>query len=167
MALRYCHCLRVCVYVCVCVHLSINHELVRRIIHQPFKLGSPNLEQRCKRPWLRALLFVGRLIMIFKGKLNSKSKFTPFWACPCHNSPPTEVTISKFGTKMHLSTQFWAWLKLIFDSTFNFKPTPNCTFYVHHWYCLVRTASLKVGRIEGIQREWTNSKNSHWNRSLA
>ena len=33
-----------------------------------------------------------------------KSKFTPFWACPCHNSPPIEVTISEFGTKMHLST---------------------------------------------------------------
>ena len=33
-----------------------------------------------------------------------KSKFTPFWACACHNSPPIEVTISKFGTKMHLST---------------------------------------------------------------
>ena len=33
-----------------------------------------------------------------------KSKFTPVWACPCHNSPPIEVTISKFGTKMHLST---------------------------------------------------------------
>ena len=59
----------VCVYVCV----SVNHEFVRAITHQPFKL-------------------------------TPKSKFTPFWACACHNSPPIVVTISKFGTKMHLST---------------------------------------------------------------
>ena len=44
--------------------------------------------------------------------LTLKSKFTPFWACPCHDSPLIEVTISKFGMKMHLSTvqiptNFW------------------------------------------------------------
>ena len=50
-----------CVYVCVCVCVSVNHELVPAIIHRPFKLGSPNLDQRCKRPWLRALLFSGAI----------------------------------------------------------------------------------------------------------
>ena len=49
LAFGYCRCLRV--YVCVCVCVSVNHELVQAIIHQPFKLGSPNLDQRCKRPW--------------------------------------------------------------------------------------------------------------------
>ena len=43
----------VCGSVCVC----INHELVRTITHRPFKLGSPNLDQRCKTPWFRSLLF--------------------------------------------------------------------------------------------------------------
>ena len=33
-----------------------------------------------------------------------KSKFTPFWACPRDKSPQIEVKITKFGTKMHLST---------------------------------------------------------------
>ena len=45
----------VCPYVCVCV----NHELVCMITHCPLKLGSPNLDQRCKTPWLRSLLFWG------------------------------------------------------------------------------------------------------------
>ena len=36
----------VCVTVCVC----INHLLVRAITRDQFKLGSPNLDQRCKRP---------------------------------------------------------------------------------------------------------------------
>ena len=55
LAFGYCRCLRVCVCVCVC--LSVNHQLVRAVTHQPFKLESPNLDQRCKRPWLRSLLF--------------------------------------------------------------------------------------------------------------
>ena len=45
LAFVHCRCLRlsVCVSVCVC----INHVLVRAITHHPFKLGSPNLDQRC------------------------------------------------------------------------------------------------------------------------
>ena len=39
-----------------------------------------------------------------KSNWTPKSKFSPFWACPCHNLPPIELTVSKFGTKMHLST---------------------------------------------------------------
>ena len=39
--------------VCVCG----NHVLVRSITHHPFKLGPQNLDQRCKIPWLRSLLF--------------------------------------------------------------------------------------------------------------
>ena len=34
-------------------------KFVRAITHHPFKLGSPNLDHRCKRPWLRSLLFLG------------------------------------------------------------------------------------------------------------
>ena len=49
--------------VCLCVRPSVcvfgKHLLVRAITHHPFKLGSPNLDHRCKRPWLRSLLFWG------------------------------------------------------------------------------------------------------------
>ena len=51
LAFGYCRCLRLCVSVCVCV----KHLLVRVITWDPFKLGSPNLDQRCKRSWLRSL----------------------------------------------------------------------------------------------------------------
>ena len=46
------------VVACVCpsVRPSV-HNFVRAITHHPFKLGSPNLDHRCKRPWLRSLLF--------------------------------------------------------------------------------------------------------------
>ena len=48
------------VVACVCqsVRPSVT-KFVRTITHYPFKLGSPNLDHRCKRPWLRSLLFLG------------------------------------------------------------------------------------------------------------
>ena len=41
---------------CRCLRPSIT-KFVRAITHHPFMLGSPNLDQRCKIPWLRSLLF--------------------------------------------------------------------------------------------------------------
>ena len=49
------------------------------------------------------------------------------WVCPCDKSPPIEVSISKFGPKMHLSTvkvpiDFGLDWPLIFSFIFNLKP---------------------------------------------
>ena len=54
LAFGYFHCL--CLSVCPCVCVSITC-FVRAITRHPFTLGSPNLDQRCKIPWLRSLLF--------------------------------------------------------------------------------------------------------------
>ena len=61
LAFGYCRCLRlsVCVWLSVCV--SGNSELVGSINHHAFKLEPPNLIKRCKRTWLRFLLFLGDL----------------------------------------------------------------------------------------------------------
>ena len=67
LAFGYCRChsLSVCVSVCVCG----NHMLVRAITHHPFELGSPNLDHRCKRPWLRSLLFWGVIDLDLLGQI--------------------------------------------------------------------------------------------------
>ena len=44
--------------VCVSISPYVN-KLVCAITHHPFKLESPNLDQRCKRHWSRLLLFCG------------------------------------------------------------------------------------------------------------
>ena len=78
---------------------------VRAITYYPFKLGSPNLDHRCKRPWLRSLLFL--VTLTFMVKFYLKVKIYPslsLWVCPQHKSPRIVVRISKFGPKMHLST---------------------------------------------------------------
>ena len=77
LAFGYCRCLRVCECMCVCVRVSVNHEFVRAITHQPFKLGSPNLDQRCKIPWLRALLFCGMIDGDLQGQIEPQSQNLP------------------------------------------------------------------------------------------
>ena len=67
----------VCVSVCLSVGVCGNHLLVRAITHHPFQLGSPNLDHRCKRPWLRSLSFWGWLTLTFKVKFNFKVKSYP------------------------------------------------------------------------------------------
>ena len=67
LAFGYCRCLHLCVCVCVC--LSVNHLLICAITWDPFKLGSPNLDQRCKRPWLRSLLFFGLIDLALQGQI--------------------------------------------------------------------------------------------------
>ena len=67
----------VCVCVCVCVSLCVNHLLVCAITWDPFKLGSPNLDQRCKRPWLRSLLFWGAIDLDLQGQIWLQSQNLP------------------------------------------------------------------------------------------
>ena len=72
---RYCRCLRLSV--CPSVRVCGNHVLVRAITHHPFKLGSPNLDKRCKRPWLRALLFCGTIDCDVQGHIEPQSQHLP------------------------------------------------------------------------------------------
>ena len=76
-------------------------KFVLAITHHRFKLGSPNFDHRCKRPGLRSLLFWGVIDYDLQGQmLTSKSKFTPFWACPHDNSSPVQGRTTKFGPEV-------------------------------------------------------------------
>ena len=81
MAFGYCRCLRlsvcVCVCVCMCVCVSVNHQFVRTITCHPLKLQSPNLDQKCKTPWLRSLLFLGFIDLDLQGQIELKSQNLP------------------------------------------------------------------------------------------
>ena len=54
LAFGYCHRLRLCVCLSVCV--SFNDELYSAITCHPFKLESPNVHQKCKTPWFKVKL---------------------------------------------------------------------------------------------------------------
>ena len=76
LAFWYCRCLRLSVCASVCA-VIMSHEFVRALTHHPFKLWSPYLDHRCKRPWLRSLLFWGWLTLTFKVKFNFKVEIYP------------------------------------------------------------------------------------------
>ena len=77
MAIGYCRCLRLSVRPCV------NHLLVRVITRDLFKLGSPNLNHRCKRPWLRSLLFWGVIDLYLQGQIYLWSQNLPHFEPVC------------------------------------------------------------------------------------
>ena len=58
-----------------------------------------------------------------RSNLAWKSKFTPFWACPRHNSPSIQARTTKFGQKMQTtclwSLLFWGRLTATFMVKFN------------------------------------------------
>ena len=73
------------VSVCLCIRPSVRpsvcvcgkHLLVHAITHHPFKLGSLNLDPRCKRPWSRSLLFWGVIDIDLHGQIQLQSQNLP------------------------------------------------------------------------------------------
>ena len=97
-----------CVCVCICVSISV---CVCQLLACPRDNSGP-VQDRITKFWPKMQKTLVKVPIVLwtdrpwssRSNLTWKSKFTPFWACPCHNSPPNKVTISKFGTKVHLST---------------------------------------------------------------
>ena len=58
LAYGYCHCLRLCMCVCVCLSVC-QLLLVRTITRRPFKLGSPNLNQKMQNILLKVPIVFG------------------------------------------------------------------------------------------------------------
>ena len=90
----------VCPSICPCV----NHKLVCTITLDPFKLGSPSLDQRCKTPWLRSLFFLGGMIDCdLQGEISLISQILPnseLWICQRDNSSPVQARITEFGPEV-------------------------------------------------------------------
>ena len=102
----------VCLYVCLCVHQS---RACPRDNSSPVQARITKFGPKVYKTLVKILIVLGgggNWPWPSRSNWTPKSKFSPFWASPCHNSPPIEVRISKFGTKMHLSTvqirtNFW------------------------------------------------------------
>ena len=94
-----------------------NHLLVHAITRDPFKLGSPNLDQRYKRVGLRPLLFfLWQLMLTFKVKLNIKLRIYPL-----------KLGSVLFWVAIDLDLQVHIWLKKL-----NFLVSPLLEIHNHH-----------------------------------
>ena len=88
------------VSVCVYQSLACPHDNSSPVQARITKFGSEKQNTLVKIPSVLG----GNWPWPSRSNLTSNSKFTPFWACPNHHSPPILVRISKFGQQMHFST---------------------------------------------------------------
>ena len=93
-----CVCLSVCVSVCVCVRQprACPRHKSPRFQARTTKFGQKVQNNLVKVP----IVFGGNWPWLSRSNLTRKAKFTPFWACPCHNSPSIQARTTKFGQKM-------------------------------------------------------------------
>ena len=106
----------VCVCVRACASTPPPPPLVRAITHHPFKLGSPNLDHRCKRPWLRSLLFWGVIDLDLQ-------KLPNFELVGRITQSPVQARTTKFGPKVpknwvKIPINFgidWSWSSISFS----------------------------------------------------
>ena len=80
-------------------------KFVRAITHYPFKQGSPNWDQRCKRPWLRSLLFCGTIDCDLQGQIELQTQNLPhFELVHAITHHQLQLQFPNLEQKMHLST---------------------------------------------------------------
>ena len=93
LAVENCRCMRVPVSVRACG----NQDIVCAATRHPFNLGSPNLDQLGKRPWLRSLSFLGWLTLTSKVKFNFKIKIYPIWSlsAPLDQFWPSSIVVAR------------------------------------------------------------------------
>ena len=103
LAFGYCRCLRLCVCPCVCQSVRQSLACPRNnsgpVQARITKFGPKMQKTLVKVP----IVFGGNWPWPSRSNLISHSEFTPFWACPHHNSLPIQARITKFGPEVQNS----------------------------------------------------------------
>ena len=98
LAFGYCRCLRLCVCLCLSVCKSL---ACPRDNSGPVQARITKFEPKMQNTLVKVpiVLWTDRP-WPWRSNLTWKSKFTPFWTCPHHNSPSIQVRITKFGPEV-------------------------------------------------------------------
>ena len=103
LAFGYCRCLRLCVCVSVC--LSVCQSLAcPRDNSGPVQARIAKFGPKMQKTFVKVpIVFGTNWPWPSRSNLTLKSEFTPFWACPDHNSLPIQARITKFGPEVENS----------------------------------------------------------------
>ena len=64
-----------CQWIPLCVRLCVSQELIRGITHDPFKLGSPNLDKKVQNTLIKVPIIFG--VVYLHGQISLQIKFYP------------------------------------------------------------------------------------------
>ena len=99
LAFGYCRCLRLSVCVCVRQPRACPHHNSSRV-----QARTTKFEQKMQNNLVKVTIVLGGdWPWPSRSNLPSNSEFTPFWACPHHNSLPIQARITKFGPEVQNS----------------------------------------------------------------
>ena len=96
LAFGYCRCLRLSVCVCVRQPRACPRHKSSRVQTRTTKFRQKVQNNLVKVP----IVLRGNWPWPSRSNLTWKTKFTPFWACPRHNSPSIQARTTIFGQKM-------------------------------------------------------------------
>ena len=149
LAFGYCYLHLSCLCQCVCVSVCQPSGCLGQN-SSPVQAKTTKFGQKVQNNLVKLVVVLGSdWPWPSMSNLTWKSKFTPFWACPCDKSPAIQVRISKIGLKYILallrSLLIWDSLTLIFNLIFNFKTYFNtkliCTVFCQY---LVRSSFVYI-----------------------
>ena len=98
LAFGYCRCLRLC----VCVRQSVCQSLAcPRDNSGPVQARNTKFRSHVQNNLVKVpIVLWSNWPWPSRSDIGSKLKFTPFWACPHHNSSPIQARITKFGPEV-------------------------------------------------------------------
>ena len=83
------------------VRPSVRHKVCPRDNSSPVQARITKFGPKMQNTLVKVpIVFGGNQPWPSRSNLRSKSKFTPFWACPHHNSSPIQARITKFGPEV-------------------------------------------------------------------
>ena len=148
---------------CRCLRLSV----------RPSVRPSSNLDQRCKRPWLRSLLFCGTIDCDLQGQIELQSQNLPhFELVHAITQHRLKLQFPNLEQKCILalfrSLPILGLIEIDLQFKFLISNPDQIEFYMYIigillWDQLV----CKLGEFKEFGGIETNSINSHWNSSLA
>ena len=86
--------------VCLSVRPSVHQQVCPRDNSSPVQARITKFGPKMQNTLVKVPIVLGGNQQPSRSNLRSKSKFTPFWACPHHNSSPIQARITKFGPEV-------------------------------------------------------------------
>ena len=132
LAFGYCRC------PCPSVHPSVRHQVCPHDNSSPVQARITKFGPKMQNTLVKVpIVLGGNQSWPSRSNLRSKSKFTPFWACPHHNSSPIQARITKFGPEVQNTL---VKIPIVLGGKWPWPSRSNLTYKVN-FFCFTTTGN--------------------------